>query len=65
MGVDPIELFGDENMSPERKSFVIARLRELPVSNAIKRTVYARWCALVDVPIDVLDMRLVQKPLGN
>lgn len=61
MNVDPFELFGEEWMTPTRKGDVIAQLQQLPVSAAIKRTVYARWCDIVNVPKSELDFRAVQR----
>ena len=61
MNIDPVELFGAELVTPKAKGQVIAQLQLLSVSAAIKRTTYARWCELADVPKDDIDFRAVTR----
>lgn len=64
MNIDPVELFGEALMHAAGKGAVIAQLQQLPVSMAIKRAVYARWCDLVEVSKEEIDFRALARPVA-
>ena len=59
MNIDPQEVFGEENMDPARKEYVIAQIQQLPLSRDYKRVAFLRWCDRVGVKADDADLRRV------
>lgn len=62
MNVDPVELFGEAMMHRQFLPNVIEQLHRLPISAAIRRTTFIRWCDLVGhVPSEAEIRRVTAK----
>ncbi len=65
MNPDPLELVTVEMLKPAWRDRVLALLETAPVSGAIKRRVYQRWCELAGADARTEDYRRLTRSVAT